>query len=324
MHRIARTFVQLAVPGLLVLLQAGVALAQDAFPSKPIRLVLCCTGFPENTSRVLAPEMQEFIKQPVIVDPKPGANGILASEFVAKAAPDGYTILIGTNSTHAANQSLYKKLPYDFIKDFTPISGISQGMLLFVVNAELPAKNIPELIALAKKQPGKLTFGYGSSSARNGVELFKLLAGIDLQGIPFKTNPQVTTEVLAGRIDMSMNDMGSLAPHVESGRLRAMGVSGLSRWPTMPTVPTFVESGVTGYSLTFWNAAWLPAGTPAPIVARVNAMFVHALNQPKVKEYMQKAGSFSNPTTSDELMKFQIDEEAKWRKIHVAAGVQPE
>jgi tripartite-type tricarboxylate transporter receptor subunit TctC len=324
MHRIARTFVQLALPGLLVLLQAGVALAQDAFPSKPIRLVLCCTGVPENTSRVLAPEMQEFIKQPVIVDPKPGANGILASEFVAKAAPDGYTILIGTNSTHAANQSLYKKLPYDFIKDFTPISGISQGMLLFVVNAELPAKNIPELIALAKKQPGKLTFGYGSSSARNGVELFKLLAGIDLQGIPFKTNPQVTTEVLAGRIDMSMNDMGSLAPHVESGRLRAMGVSGLSRWPTMPTVPTFVESGVTGYSLTFWNAAWLPAGTPAPIVARVNAMFVHALNQPKVKEYMQKAGSFSNPTTSDELMKFQIDEEAKWRKIHVAAGVQPE
>ena len=306
------------------LLGSAVAQAQDAFPSKPIRLVLCCTGFPENTSRVLAPEMQEFIKQPVIIDPKPGANGILASEFVAKAAPDGYTILIGTNSTHAANQSLYKKLPYDFVKDFTPVSGISQGMLLMVVNADVPAKNIGELIALAKKQPGKLTFGYGSSSARNGVELFKLLAGIDLQGVPFKTNPQVTTEVLAGRIDMSMNDMGSLAPHVESGKLRAMGVSGLSRWPTMPTVPTFVEGGVPGYSLTFWNAAWLPAGTPAPIVARVNAMFVHALNQPKVKEYMLKAGSFSNPTTSDELMKFQIAEEAKWRKIHVAAGVEPE
>ena len=324
MNRIAGKLSGLTVLGMVGLLQASVALAQDAFPSRPVRLVLCCTGFPENTARVLAPEMQEFIKQPVIVDPKPGANGILASEFVAKAAPDGYTILIGTNSTHAANQSLYKKLPYDFIKDFTPVSGISQGMLLFVVNAELPAKNIAELIALAKKQPGKLTFGYGSSSARNGVELFKLLAGIDLQGIPFKTNPQVTTEVLAGRIDMSMNDMGSLTPHVQSGKLRAMGVSGLTRWPTMPDVPTVVESGVSGYSLTFWNAAWLPANVPAPVAARVNAMFVHALNQPKVKEYMLKAGSFSNPTSSDELMKFQIAEEEKWRKIHVAAGVQPE
>ena len=305
-------------------LHAGSAVAQDAFPSKPIRLVSCCVGFPENTVRAMQPEMQEFIKQPVIIESRPGANGILATEHVARAAPDGYTVLIGTNSTHAANQSLYKKLPYDFIKDFAPVSGIAQGALLFVARADLPVKNLADLTALAKKQPGKLTFGYGSSSARNGVELYKLLAGLDLQGVPFKTNPAVTTELLAGRIDMAQNAIGEYKSQVEAGKLRALAVTGTSRSPAIPDVPTFVEAGVPGYSLTFWNAAWLPAGTPAPVVARVNAMFVHALNSPKVKEYLGKVGVVPYPTTPDELMKFQIAEEATWRKIHVAAGVQPE
>jgi tripartite-type tricarboxylate transporter receptor subunit TctC len=306
-------------------LHAGSAVAQDAFPSKPIRLVSCCVGFPENTVRAMQPEMQEFIKQPVIIESRPGANGILATEHVARAAPDGYTVLIGTNSTHAANQSLYKKLPYDFIKDFAPVSGIAQGALLFVVSAEaVPARTVAELTALAKKQPGKWNFGYGSSSARNGMELYKLIAGLDLQGVPFKTNPQVTAELLAGRIHMAQNAIGELKGHVDSGKLRALAVTGTSRSPAIPDVPTFVEAGVPGYSLTFWNAAWLPAGTPAPVVARVNAMFVHALNSPKVKEYLGKVGVVPYPTTPDELMKFQIAEEATWRKIHVAAGVQPE
>ena len=308
----------------LALLGSAVAQAQEAFPSKPIRLISCCTGFPENTIRAMAPDMQEFIRQPVIVEPRPGANGILAAEFVAKAAPDGYTVLIGTNSTHAANQSLYRKLPYDFIKDFAPVSGIAQGMLLHVVNADVPARTVAELTALARKQPGKLTFGYGSSSARNGVELYKLIAGLDLQGVPFKTNPAVTTELLGGRIDMAQNAIGELKSHVEAGKLRALAVTGTVRSPAMPDVPTFAEAGVPGYSLTFWNAAWLPAGTPAPVVARVNAMFVHALNSPRVKEYLAKVGVMAFPTTPDELMKFQISEEATWRKIHVAAGVQPE
>ncbi len=309
---------------LATVFQTGTALAQNAFPTKPIHIISCCTGFPENTIRALVPDMQEFIKQPIIVEAKPGANGILAAEYVAKQAPDGYTILIGTNSTHAANQSLYKKLPYDFVKDFTPVSGIAQGMLFFVVNPNVPAKNIAELTALAKREPNKLTFGYGSSSARNGVELYKLLAGVDIRGIPFKTNPQVTTEVLAGRIDMSMNAIGELKSHVGAGKLRAMAVTGTMRSPAIPDVPTFVEAGVPGYALTFWNAAWLPAKTPAPIVARVNAMFLHALNSERGKAYLGKVGVFAFPTTSDELMKFQISEEATWRKIHVAAGVEPQ
>jgi tripartite-type tricarboxylate transporter receptor subunit TctC len=303
---------------------ASAVSAQDIFPSKPIRLIICCTGFPENTIRAMAADMQEFIKQPVIIEPRPGANGIIAADAVAKSAPDGYTVLIGTNSTHAANQSLYKKLPYDFVKDFAPVSGIAQGSLLHVVNADLPVKSIAELTALAKRQPGKLTFGFGSSSARNGVELYKLMAGVDLLGVPFKTNPQVTVDMLGGRIDMAQNAIGELKPHVESGKLRALAVSGTVRSPAMPDVPTFAEAGVPGYSLTFWNAAWLPAGTPPAIVARVNAMFVHALNSPRVKEYMAKVGVTALPTTPEELMKFQIAEEATWRKIHVASGVQPE
>jgi tripartite-type tricarboxylate transporter receptor subunit TctC len=192
------------------------------------------------------------------------------------------------------------------------------------VRGDLPVKTIADLTALAKKQPGKLNFGYGSSSARNGVELYKLLAGIDLLGIPFKTNPQVTAEILAGRIDMAQNAIGELKSQVDAGKLRALAVTGTVRSPAIPDVPTFVEAGVPGYSLTFWNAAWLPAGTPAPVVARVNAMFVHALNAPRVREYLAKVGVMPYPTTPEELMKFQVSEEATWRKIHVAAGVQPE
>lgn len=299
--------------------------AQEAFPAKPIRLVSCCAGFPENTARAMAQDMQDFIKQPLVIEPKPGANGILAAEYVAKAAPDGYTVLIGTNSTHAANQSLYKKLPYDFIRDFTPVSGIAQGSLLFVVNPETtPVKNIAELTALAKAKPGDLTFGYGSTSARNGVELYMLLAGVKMQGVPFKTNPQVTAEVLGGRINMSMNAIGELRSQVESGRLRALAVTGTVRSAALPDVPTFVEAGVPGYSLTFWVAAWLPANTPASIVQRVNAMFVHALGQPRVKDYLAKVGVAAHNTSPEELAKFQVAEEATWRKIHLAAGVQPE
>jgi tripartite-type tricarboxylate transporter receptor subunit TctC len=309
---------------MLAVLPATGARAQDTYPSKPIRIITCCTGFPENTIRALVPDMQEFMKQTVVVEPRPGANGIVAAEYVARQPADGYTILIGTNSTHAANQSLYKKLPYDFVKDFTPVSGIAQGMLLFVVGANVPAKNLSELTRLAKSQPGKLTFGYGSSSARNGVELYKLLTGIEMLGVPFKTNPQVTVELLGGRLDMAMNAVGELKQHVEAGKLRAIAVTGTSRTPAMPDVPTFQEAGVPGYSLTFWNAAWLPAGAPREVVEKVNAMFAYALSTDRAKAYLASVGVTPFHTSSDGLMKFQIAEEATWRKIHVAAGVEPQ
>ncbi|MBI3044479.1 MAG: tripartite tricarboxylate transporter substrate binding protein [Betaproteobacteria bacterium] len=306
------------------LAHAGIASGQAQFPSKPHRFIAMGTGFPENTARVLGAEMFGLTGQRVIVEARPGANGILAAEYVARAAPDGYTILIGTNSTHAANQSLFKKLPYDYVKDFIPVSGISRGMVLAVVHPQVPAKSIKELTALAKKSPDMLTFGSGSSVSLAAVELYKLLAGIKIRNIPYKTVPQASIDLVAGRVDMMMANLVVVMPHVNAGKLRALAISGTQRWPTLPDVPTMHEAGVRGYEWAFWNAAWLPAGTPNEIVARANELFVTVLGRPKVKEYMLNAGSIPFPTTSGELMRFQLAEHDKWRKVIRAAGIQAE
>jgi len=299
--------------------------AQDNYPSKPIRLLSCCTGFPENAARVIAQAMQEQLNgHPVIVETKAGANGIIAAEYVAKQAPDGYTIFIGTNSTHAANQTLYKKLPYDYVRDFTPLAGVAKGSLLIVVRADVPAKNVRELTALVRKDQGKYTFGSGSSSALAAIELYKLLQKLDIRHIPYKTNPQVTTDMLGGRVDMAANDAGSLLPHVQSGKLRAMAITGPKRLSTLPDVPTMAEAGVPGYELTFWNAAYLPANVPGALLQRVNGIFVNALGHPKTKEHLTRTLTESFAPTPAELGKFQIEEHDKWRKVLLAAGVQPE
>jgi len=309
---------------LAVLGAAGAALAQG-FPNKPLRIIPMGVGFPENTTRVVVAEIQDSLKQTIIVEAKAGANGILAADYVAKQPADGYTILIGTNSTHAANQSLYKSLPYDYVKDFAPITGVSNAQLLAVVNAKnVPAKSIAELTALAKKDPGKLTFGWGGSSPRAAVELYKLQAGVNLQSVPYKTNPQATIDLVGGRIDLMISDFSTLMPHVRSGALRALAVSGKARLPSLPDMPTMQEAGVPDYDMTFWLAAYAPANTPRDVVQRLNELFVTALKRPKVVEYLANAGGVPFPTTPDELMKFQVAEYAKWRKIITAAGIQPE
>jgi tripartite-type tricarboxylate transporter receptor subunit TctC len=323
------TFIQARLPRLLfgALLLAGLSAAAQAqsFPNKPLRIIPMGTGFPENTTRMIAAEIQEMIKQSIIVEPKAGANGILAAEYVAKQPADGYTILVGTNSTHAANQSLYKKLPYDYVKDFVPISGVSQGYLLAAVNAaNVPAKTVGEFTAMAKKNPGKLTFGWGGSSPRAAAELYKLQSGINLQSVPYKSNPQATIDLVGGRLDIMISDFSTLLPHVKSGALRALAVSGKTRLASMPDLPTMQEAGVPDYDMTFWLAAYAPANTPKDVVQRLNELFVAALKRPKVVEYLTNTGSVPFPMSSDELMKFQVAEYGKWKKIIVAAGIEPE
>lgn len=318
--RIAGIIAALAAPSLL-LAQSGTVFAQ-AYPNKPQRLIAMGVGFPETTARALGNEISEMTKQAVIVEPKPGANGILAAEYVAKSTPDGYTILIGTNSTHAANQSLYKSLPYDYVKDFVPVSGVSQGVIMAVVNSQTAIRNIAELTALAKKEPGKLTFGHGSSSSQAAVEYYKLLTGVSMTNVPYKTVPQATTDLVAGRVDFMMVNLGVALPHVKSGKLRALAVSGRQRWPSLPDVPTMHEAGVANYEWSFWLGAWAPAGTPRDVVNRANQLVVAALDRPKVKDYLLNSGSIPFPTTSDELMKYQISEYEKWRKVILAAGIK--
>lgn len=319
-----RQITRQVLPVILICTLVKPAAGQSVFPAKPLRFVAMSTGFPENTARALANEITPVIKQNIVIDPRPGANGILAAEHVARSAPDGYTLLVGTNSTHAANPSLYKKLPYDYVKDFAPVSGISVGMSAFVVNPHVPVKTIGELTALAKKSPTKLTFGHGSSVSLTAIEYYKLLAGIDMLAVPYKTVPQGVTDLIAGRIDIMAANLGAAIPQVKAKRLRALAVTGAMRWPLLPDTPTMQEAGLPNYEWTFWNAAWLPANTPPEIVARMNEWITAALERPRVKDYLLNSGSTAFGTTPDGLMKFQIAEHDKWRKVILAAKIQAE
>ncbi|GAA4341461.1 tripartite tricarboxylate transporter substrate binding protein [Pigmentiphaga soli] len=298
--------------------------AQDAFPAKPIHMVVCCTGTPEAVARMLASDMSDRTGQPVVVEARPGANGILAASYAAKAEADGYTVFIGTNSTHAANQSLYRKLPYDYVSDFAPLTGILQGNLMAAVNARSKVRSIGELTEMARREPGRINFGYGSSSVRAAAELYSQLAGIRLTGVPYKTNPQAATDLVGGRVDLMIADTVTLMPLVESGKLRALAVTGTKRLQAQPQLPTMAEAGVPGYALTYWLGAWAPAGTPAPVVARLNQLLTAALKSERVREFIAKAGGEPYPTTPQELMRFQTAEKEKWARIVAGAGIEPE
>lgn len=310
---------------LVAALCVGSAWSQQAnWPTQPIRMISCCAGIIDAISRVLGEQVAEAARQPVVVETKAGANGMLAADFVARSRPDGYTILVGTNSTHAANQSLFKKLPYDYVNDFVPITGIGQGVIMLVINPALPVQNVADLTALAKSKPGTLTFGWGSSSSRAASHLYRQLTGINIVDVPFKTNPQATTAVVGGQIDMMFADMATAVPLVKAGRLRALGVSWRARSSALPEAPSIAEAGVAGYDMTWWIAAWAPAGTPKEVVARLNDLLAQAIVTQKTKAYFQTIGVDGFVTSSDELMKFQVAEHDKWHKIISSAGIEPQ
>jgi tripartite-type tricarboxylate transporter receptor subunit TctC len=315
----------IAVAATLALIAPAAALAQDeAFPSKSVRLVPCCAGIIDAIARNVGEDMAKSLGQSIVVDTKPGASGMIAAEFVASARADGYTVLIGTNSTHAANQSLFAKVPYDFVKDFVPISGIAQGVIMLVANPQLPAASVAELTSLARAKPGQIKFGWGSSSTRAGGELYRQLTGADILSVPYKTNPQATADVMSGQIDIMWADLVSAIPMVKAGKLKALAVTGKRRVSALPDVPTMEEAGVPGYEMTWWVAAWAPARTPDAVIAKLNESIANAVKSPKVLQFFGNAGLEAFPTSSDELMKFQIAEHEKWRKIVTAAGIAPQ
>lgn len=264
-------------------------------------------------------------KQPVVIDNKAGASGFIASQQVAKAPPDGYTVLITTNTTHAANEHLFKKLPYDPVKDFSPIAALGKGGQIMVVNPNSPAKTVAEFVALAKKEPGKLSFGSGSSSSRMAGELLQQLAGIKLLHVPYKSNPLAVTDLLGGQIDMMITDTATGLPQVKAGKLRALGVSGAQRSPLAPEVPTIAESGVKGYEMGYWFAAYAPAKTPPAVVKRLNELLVKAAKSEAAKTaFYEPSGTEVFTTSPEELAKFQHGESQKWGRIVKAAGIEAE
>ena len=316
-------------------LALGAALAASAptlhaqapkYPERPLNFIVpfAAGSATDQLARALGQSLTEQTRQAVVVDNKAGAGGMLAAQAVARAPADGYTVLITTNTTHAANEHLYKKLPYDPVKDFAPVTGLGKGGQVMVVRADAPYKSVAELLAQARKAPGKLSFGSGSSSSRVAGEMFKQLSGTDILHVPYKSNPMAVTDLLGGQIDLMITDTATGLPQIKAGKLRALAVSTTKRLPLLPEVPTIDEAGVKGYDMGYWFAAYVPAATPAPVVARLHDLLVAAAKSAAAKTFFDASGAEVWTTTPEELAKFQAAETAKWGKVIKAAGIEPE
>ena len=304
---------------------ASAAAAQD-YPAKSITFVVpfAAGSATDQLARSLGQSVAEQGKQAVVVDNKPGASGFLAAQQVAKASPDGYTVLITTNTTHAANEHLYKSMPYDPVKDFAPVTLLGKGGQIMIVNMKVQAKTVGEFVALAKKNPGKLTFGSGSSSSRIAGELLQQMAGIELLHVPYKSNPLAITDLLGGQIDMMITDTATGLPQVKGGKVRALGVTARTRTPLAPDIPTIDEAGVKGYEMGYWFAAYVPAKTAPATVARLQKMLVAATKSASAKTFYEGTGTEIVTSTPEELAKFQSAESQKWGRIIKAAKIEAE
>jgi tripartite-type tricarboxylate transporter receptor subunit TctC len=321
-----RRLIRAAAAGGLLAIALGAPAFAQGYPDKPITFLVpfAAASATDQLARALGQSVTEQTKQAVIVDNKAGASGMLAAQAAARAAPDGYTVLIATNTTHAANEHLYRKTGYDAVKDFAPITALGRGGQVLVVRSDAPYQSVGELLAKAKKDPGRLSFGSGSSSSRVAGELFKQMAGVDILHVPYKSNPNAITDLIGGQIDMMITDTSTGVPQIKAGKLRALGYSTKTRSPLLPDVPTIDEAGVKGYDMGYWFAAYVPAATPTPVVARLRELLVNATKSAPVKAFFDNGGAEAWTTTSDELAKFQLAESQKWGKIIKAAGIEPE
>ena len=301
------------------------AQAQD-FPSKPITIVVpfAAGSGTDTQARVVGQVIAREFKATVLVENKAGASGFIAAQYVARAAPDGYTVLMTTNTTHAANEHLFKKLPYDPVKDFTPITLMGLGYMYLVVRQDSPIKSVADLVAQARKTPGKLNFGAGSSSSRVGSEMLKQLAGLNVAHVPYKSNPLAVTDLIGGQLDFMFLDAPTAMPHLNGGRLRALAVSGTTRMVGTPAVPTVDQAGVKGFDVSYWLAVYAPPGLPPALTRRLNEMLVKAADSPEVKQLYERSSGIGATSTPEELARFQAAESVKWGKVIKAAGIEPE
>jgi tripartite-type tricarboxylate transporter receptor subunit TctC len=300
------------------------ALAQ-AWPSKPIRIVVTFPpgGAPDTLARIFA-DKWAALGQPITVDNKPGAGGNIGADFVAKSPGDGYTLVVGTVGTHAINASLYDKMPYNHMRDFTPITFLASTPNLLVVNKNVPASTVQELIALAKKEP--LSFGSSGSgtSIHLSGELFNTLAGVKMQHVPYKGRAQAIPDLLGGRIQMIFDNMPSALPLVKSGELKAIAVTSAQRSPAAPQIPTIAESGLPAFEATSWFALLGPAGMPRDVQMRINAEVLRVLALPDVKEKLAGLGLEPNPGTPEALTVLMQNETSKWAKVVKESGAKPD
>jgi len=320
-----RSFLALAAAGLAAGALPGPAVAQG-FPSKPLKFVV---PFPagsatDNVARIVAQAMAEPLGQSITVENKPGASGILGAEQVKSAAADGYTLLVTTNTTQAANLSLYRKLPYDPVKDFTPIGKIGVTGFILMVRPDFPAATLREFIAWGKANPGKLTYGHGSAGSLVSGALLVQMAGLDAQPVAYKGIPPALTDLVGGSLQFAFADVGNAVAQMGGGKLRGLAVTTSRRAGRAPNVPTIAEAGVPGYEVEAWFGLMAPAGLPAGVQPRLSQALLAALAKPDVRERLTGAGVDVDPQEAPALAKTIDAEIRRWAKWVKDAGIQPE
>jgi len=311
-----------SIAAVLLLLAACFPAASEPYPSQRITLIV---PFPpgsatDSVTRHLAESVRAATNTTVVVENKPGADGNLAALAVLKAEPDGYTAFVTTNSTQAANISLFNSLPYDPKADFAPVAGIMTIPMMLTVKADFPARTVAEFVELAKKKP--LSFGSGNTSSRGAAELFRYRQAIEMQHVPYRGMPQALTDVLAGQIDCAFADTSSAQGLLQDGKLRALAVTSAKRVETMPDIPTIAESGSPGYELSAWVGVYVRAKTPPEIIARLNALVTGFVASAETKKYMATIGAAPFPSTPPELAAFQEADTRRWAEIVATAKIE--
>ena len=311
----------------IFLLLSTCAVWAQSYPAKPVRMLIGFApgGGADIVARGLTPRLVEGLGQQVIIDNRPGANGIIAAELAAKAPPDGYTLLVAPGN-YAFAPAMYTKLTFDMATAFAPVSLLAETPLLVVVHPSLPVKNIPQLIALAKSRPGKLAYASGGigGSAHLATELFRTLTQVDLVHVPYKGTGAAISDLIGGQVPLCFCTLPSVLPHVRSGRLRALAVTTTRRTSAVPDIPTVAEAGVTGYEVSQWYGLLAPADTPAPVIERLNAEVAKALKHPDSRSRLQAEGAEPVGSTPQEFGAFFKAEIAKWTQIMQKAGIRAE
>ncbi len=297
----------------------------QSYPSKPVKLVV---PFPagsatDQVARLAGAELQTALGQPFVVENKAGAQGAIAAAEVAKAAPDGYTLLVTTNTPQAANVSLFKTLAYDPVKDFTPITRYGTTAFMLMVRQDFPAKSLKEFLALARGQPGKLSAGYGSSGSQVSIAMLKALGGLDIVEVPYKGIPQTITDTLGGSLQLTFVDMANALAQMKGGKLKGLAVTSGKRSPLAPELPAVAEE-LPGYEIIAWFALVGPAGLPPAVVQRLHEANMKALAKPETRDKFALIGTDVAPMAPAELGKFIQAEVANWAKLVKLAGIQPE
>jgi tripartite-type tricarboxylate transporter receptor subunit TctC len=313
---------RLLVPAVVATAAVGPVHAQN-YPDKPVRVIV---PFPAASAtdviaRTIGQKLGEKWGQAVVVDNKPGAGGNLGTEIAAKAPADGYTILMGTVA-NTISSSLYKKLSYDFVKDFTPVTLVAATPLVLVANPSFPANNVKELIAYVKARPGQVNFGSGGIGTSNHLagEMFKSMTGTDMVHVPYKGTPAAQSDLLSGQVSLMFDNIVAVMPHIKSGRMKAIAVTSPKRVSTLPNVPTVAESGVPGFDAMSWIGVLVPKGTPKKIVDKLNSDFVEAIAMPDVKERLSTGGAELAGSTPEQFAEHIRKETEKWAKAVKASG----